>query len=144
MGGCSSGSGVTALTWYGWVLLGAVVVLGWNLFRGYVAQRKHDRFWATQPLPILTEVHHARWTASGHGARFYLASSDHLEWRYDHEVEPDFDNMLQAEIELTALELRLGRRVTFPRSLAQAHALNERRARELGEPAEGASPPAAS
>ncbi len=133
---------MNALTWYWWALLGAVVVLAWNLLRGYVARRKHDRYWATNPIPILTQVHHARWTPSGHGARFYLASSDHLEWRYDHEVEPDFDNMLQAEIALTALELRLGRKVTFPRCLVQAQELNERRTRELGEAAGGASPPA--
>ena len=132
-----------ALTWYGWVLVAAVVVLVSNLFSGYVARRKHDRCWAAHPLPTLTEVHHARWTAGGEGARFYLAFTDHLEWRYDHGVQPDFENMLQAEIELTALELRLGRRVTFARCLAEAQALNARR-REAGETTGNAAPPAAS
>lgn len=132
---------MTAVGWYWWLLVGAVLVLAANSFGGYVARRKHDRFWATHPIPILTEVHHARWTASGRGARFYLASTDHLEWRYDHGVEPDFENMLQAEIALTALELRLGRPVTFPRCLAEAEALNERRALDLSGPSGDAPPP---
>lgn len=121
------------MAWYWWVLVGSTTLLGLNLLSGHVAVRRHDRFWATNPLPVLTEVYHARWTGDGRGARFYLASTDHVEWRYDPGVEPDYANMLQAEIELTALELRLGRPMSFPRCEAAALELNQRRTVEPGE-----------
>lgn len=122
------------MAWYWWVLIAVALIIIVPIIDGRRLMRRMQadqaaRYAHMMTGPVETFLYHASWTEDGRGCTFYRVN-DEIHWRYDAGVVPDLNNMMMVDLELTALQLRLGEPVSNPYWEDQARELNEQRRRD--------------